>query len=394
MLDPRTVTIDMLNEDPYPIYAELRKIAPIVHLPLINEWLVTSWDDCRAIGALKDSVQIAPGQPVEKEFFGGDNVLTMSGPAHKGLREGIDKSLKAGPVRRFLDESGRDVVIDYIERIKDLKKADLSEALFNKISVRVIGNRLGLNDIDDDTLVAWFEALSGGLSNKDGENKESRRAAEIITEIDLYMGEKISRLRAQPDDSLISHMLHIGLEEGQEPRTFQEVMPSIRVIILGGFQEPGHSVATTFWGLLNEPTQLKELQESPAEFAGPALRESLRWIAPIGVVGAHPLHDFTYAGATVPAGEPLSIVVGAANRDPAIFENPDKFDMHREKTIQATFGYGVHHCSGHQLAKSLGEIMVEETAKRLPNLRLDPERSAEVSGYLFRGAKSLPVFWD
>ena len=394
MLDPRTVTIDMLNEDPYPIYAELRKIAPIVHLPLINEWLVTSWDDCRAIGALKDSVQIAPGQPVEKEFFGGDNVLTMSGPAHKGLREGIDKSLKAGPVTRFLDESGRDVVIDYIERIKDLKKADLSEDLFNKISVRVIGNRLGLNDIDDDTLVAWFEALSGGLSNKDGENEESRRAAEIIAEIDLYMGEKISRLRAQPDDSLISHMLHIGLEEGQEPRTFQEVMPSIRVIILGGFQEPGHSVATTFWGLLNEPNQLKELQASPAEFAGPALRESLRWIAPIGVVGAHPIHDFTYAGVTVPAGEPLSIVVGAANRDPAIFENPDKFDMHREKTIQATFGYGVHHCSGHQLAKSLGEIMVEETAKRLPNLRLDLERPAEVSGYLFRGAKSLPVLWD
>lgn len=394
MLDPRTVTIEMLNDDPYPIYAELRKIAPIVHLPLINEWLVTSWDDCRAIGALKDSVQIAPGQPVEKEFFGGDNVLTMSGPGHMRLREGIDKSLKAGPVARFLDDSGRDTVIEYIERIKNLKKADLSEDLFNKISVRVIGNRLGFDDVDDDTLVAWFEALSGGLSNKDGDNEESRRAQNTIEEIDRYMADKISHLQKHPDDSLISHMLHVGVEEGKGPRAFDEVMPSIRVIILGGFQEPGHAVATTFWGLLNEPEQLAELEAAPEEFAGPAFRESLRWIAPIGVVGAHPLQNFTYGGVTVPKGEPLSIVVGAANRDPAKFEDPDRFNMHRERTIQATFGYGVHHCSGHQLAKGLGEIMVEETAKRLPGLRLDPENPADVSGYLFRGAKSLPVLWD
>jgi hypothetical protein len=94
-----------------------------------------------------------------------------------------------------------------------------------------------------------------------------------------------------------------------------------------------------------------------------------------------------------PAGAPLSLVVAAANRDPDKFSNPDKFDMHREKTVNATFGYGVHHCSGHQLAKSLGEMMVEETARRLPNIRLDPTTPANVSGYLFRGAKSLPVIW-
>ncbi|MSX40266.1 MAG: cytochrome P450, partial [Actinobacteria bacterium] len=125
-----------------------------------------------------------------------------------------------------------------------------------------------------------------------------------------------------------------------------------------------------------------------------ALRESFRWIAPIGVVAAHPLMDFTYAGVTVPAGAPLSLVVAAANRDPAKFTDAHRFDMHRTQTVNATFGYGVHHCSGHQLAKGLGEIMVEETARRLPNLRLDPDAPATVSGYLFRGAKSLPVLWN
>jgi cytochrome P450 len=393
MIDASAITVEALNADPYPIYDDLRKTAPIVYVPQIDEWLVTSWDDCRAIGALKDSVQLAPGHPVDKEFFGGPSVLTMSGEKHRGLREGIDQSLKAGPVARFLDDGGRDTVIRYIDAIAPLGRGDLSVDLFNKISVRVVGNRLGFDDVADDTLVEWFEALSGGLSNKDGENDASNRAAITLQEIDAYMADKIAHLRAKPDETLLSHMLHAGLQGGEGPRTFDEVMPSIRVIILGAFQEPGHSVATTFWGLLNEPEQLRELQDSPDEFAPAALRESFRWIAPIGVVAAHPLSDFTYEGVTVPAGAPLSLVVAAANRDPAKFDDAHRYDMHRERTVNATFGYGVHHCSGHQLAKGLGEIMVEETARRLPNLRLDPASPATVSGYLFRGAKSLPVLW-
>jgi cytochrome P450 len=394
MIDVTAITVDALDADPYPIYDELRAIAPIVYLPQIDEWLVTSWDDCRAIGALKDSVQLAPGHPVDQEFFGGDSVLTLSGEKHAQLREGIDRSLKAGPVAQFLDDGGRETAIRYIDEIVPLGRGDLSVDLFNKISVRVVGNRLGFGDVDDETLVRWFEALSGGLSNKDGENEASFRAQSTLQEIDGYMGDKIAHLRQNPDDSLLSHMLHVGVPEGEGPRTFDAVMPSIRVIILGAFQEPGHSVATTFWGLLNEPEQLRELQASPHEFAPPALREGFRWIAPIGVVAAHPRTDFTYGGVTVPAGAPLSLVVAAANRDPAKFDDPHRFNMHRERTVNATFGYGVHHCSGHQLAKGLGEIMVEETARRLPNLRLDPDSPATVSGYLFRGAKSLPVVWN
>jgi cytochrome P450 len=393
MIDPAEITIEDLNADPYPIYDELRQIAPIVYLPRIDEWLVTSWDDCRAIGALKDSVQLAPGHPVDQEFFGGDNVLTMSGEKHSRLREGIDKSLKAGPVHRFLDDSGCDTVIRYIDAISERGQADLAVDLFNKISVRVVGDRIGFNDVEDETLVRWFEALSGGLSNKDDESEASALANATLLEIDEFMRNKIESLRADPDDTLLSHMLHVGLTDGGAPRTFDEVMPSIRVIILGAFQEPGHSVATTFWGLLNEPDQLRELQANPDEFATAALREGFRWVAPIGVVAAHPRTDFTYGGVTVPAGAPLSLVVAAANRDPAKFDNAHRYDMHRTQTINATFGYGVHHCSGHQLAKGLGEIMVAETARRLPGLRLDPNAPATVTGYLFRGAKSLPVLW-
>jgi len=393
MFDPREVTIDQLNADPYPIYDSLRDIAPIVYLPQIDEWLVTSWDHCRAIGALKDSIQLAPGQPVDKEFFGGDNVLTMSGDSHRRLREGIDAPLKAGPVARFLDDGVRDTVISYVEAIKPLGSADLSTQLFNKISVRVVGDRLGCDDVDDETLIRWFEALSGGLSAKDGDSEEVQSAQTSLREIDAYLRDKIELLRQTPNESLISHMLHGGLDDGQSPRSFDEIMPSIRVIILGGFQEPGHSVATTFWGLMNEPEQLRALQQSPSEFATAALREGLRWVAPIGVVGARPLTDFEYEGITVPAGAPLAIVVAAANRDPQKFVDPHRFDLYRERAVQATFGYGVHHCSGHHLAKGLGEIMVEETARLLPNLRLDPENPAVVSGYLFRGAKSLPALW-
>ena len=171
-------------------------------------------------------------------------------------------------------------------------------------------------------------------------------------------------------------------------------MPSIRVIILGGFQEPGNAVSNAFLGLFKNPEQMEVLRAHPDAYASLALHESLRWIAPIGVVARLTAEEIEVAGVTIPAGAQVGLIVASANRDEERYQHPDRFDLTREKESHATFGYGNHHCSGHFLAKSLGEIVVEETVARLPGLRADPNRPAEVSGYLFRGTKSLPAVWD
>jgi len=393
-INVKTITHDSLMQDPYPTYQRLRREAPVAYVAELDQWWITRWDDCATVGRLTGTDALLGGHIVDREFFGGPSVLTMDGAKHEALRVGIDHTLRPRGVKEFADDIGRTVTIDYLEKIKPLGRADLVTELFEHISVRVVGNRLGLHDVPEPTLVEWFHALSGGLTNLDSSDDISGRARRSLTEIDDYMRAKIAELTKNPDESLISHMIHGGVPEGQPARTFDDVMPSIRVIILGGFQEPGNAVSNAFLGLFENPEQMEVLRAHPDTYASLALHESLRWIAPIGVVARLTAEEIEVAGVTIPAGAQVGLIVASANRDEERYQHPDRFDLTREKESHATFGFGNHHCSGHFLAKSLGEIVVEETVARLPGLRADPNRPAEVSGYLFRGTKSLPAVWD
>jgi len=389
-----TITHDSLMRDPYPTYERLRNDAPVAYLAQLDQWWITRWDDCATVGRLTGTDALLGGHIIDREFFGGPSVLTMDGPKHEELRVGIDHTLRPRGVREFTDDIGRQVTLEFLEKIKPLGRADLVTDLFEHISVRVVGNRLGLHDVPESTLVEWFHALSGGLTNLDSSEDLSGRARRSLTEIDDYMRAKIGQLAATADESLISHMIHGGVPEGQAPRTFDDVMPSIRVIILGGFQEPGNAVSNAFLGLFENPEQLDLLRGDPDTYSSLAIHESLRWIAPIGVVARLTAEEIEVAGVTIPTGAQVGLIVASANRDEQRYAHPDRFDLNREKQSHATFGYGDHHCSGHFLAKSLGEIVVEETITRLPGLRADPNRTPDVGGYLFRGTKSLPAVWD
>ncbi|MCB1273383.1 MAG: cytochrome P450 [Leucobacter sp.] len=389
---PDEVTFEVLEGDPYALFERMRTQAPVLYAPQTDLWLVTGWDACSSIGAMHDSH--TAGSEDDDRFFGVPNVLSMSGTSHRELRAGIDNQLRPRSVRSYGEELSRPIVIEYIERIRQQGRANLTAELFEKISVRVIGDKLGLGEIDDETLVDWFKTLSAGLEHLNRENEEATNAAaSTADEIDTYLRGLVERLTREPDSSIISHMIHTGTHDG-EPRTFEEIVATIRVIILGGFQEPGNAVANTFHGLLSRPDQLARLAAEPERLAAPALEEGLRWIAPINSVERTATKDIVTEWGTIPAGTPFILVVGAANRDHGRFERAEEYDFDRTFLPNATFGYGEHFCAGHALARSLGEIMVEETVRRLPNLRRDPDAQAEVSGFFFRGTKQLPVLWD
>lgn len=384
------VTLEELHDDPYPFYQGMREQAPIAYVPVLNEWLVTRWQDCAAIGRLSED-ELIPNQANDREFFGMPNILCMEGEPHRKLRLGIDAQLNPRAVKQYLGGQARATIAKYINEVRDRGKIDLVADLFDKISVRVIGDKLGLSELDDETLVTWFQTLSGGLTNRNSDSDTSNAASSSIAEIDIQLREKIERLRAQPDDSVISHMLHGGLDAGEQPRTFEDVIGSIRVMILGGFQEPGNAVATAFLGLLSNPEQKLAAQHNPEDAAAAIIHESLRWVAPIGMVTRQARIDIEQNGTVIPQGSHLTLAVASANRDPEIFDSPQLFDFRRSRQPIATFGYGSHHCSGHFLAKALGQAVVASVLTELPSLELDPESRPVVAGMLFRGTKSLPV---
>lgn len=385
------VTLEELEHDPFPFYAKMRRDNPVAFVPALNEWLITRWEDCSAVGRLGED-DLIPNQETDRAFFGMPNILCMEGEPHRALRLGIDAKLNPRAVNEYVGNGALDVIRRYIDEFKERGQGDLVAGLFDKISVRAVGDQLGLVDVDDDTLVRWFHTLSAGLTNRMGNSEAALAAQHSIDAIDADLRARIEHWRHNPDNSVISHMLHGGIVDG-EPRTFEDVIGSIRVMILGGFQEPGNAVATAFLGLMRNPAQLELAYSNPAEHASAIMHESLRWVAPISMVTRQTRRAISVGEVVIPANNHITLVVGSANRDERVFENGESFDFRRPRKAIATFGYGSHHCSGHFLAKGLGEAIIREVLLNFPKLKLAVNDEPIVRGMLFRGTKYLPSTW-
>jgi cytochrome P450 len=124
------------------------------------------------------------------------------------------------------------------------------------------------------------------------------------------------------------------------------------------------------------------------------VEEGLRWLAPFGMTEKLTTADITLGGILLPAGTEVAMVLGSANRDATRYADPDVFDLDRPRQGHASFGYGLHFCLGHFVARQLEQVMLEEMFARLPNLRPDPDQEATVHGWAVRAAKRLPVVWD
>jgi len=166
------------------------------------------------------------------------------------------------------------------------------------------------------------------------------------------------------------------------------------VVILGGFQEPGHGAAASLLGLLLDDEQKAMVLADPEKAIPAAVHEGLRWIAPFGLHERQARVDIELHGVTIPAGAELALACASANHDERRYEHGERFDITRQRQSHASFGYGAHFCSGHFISRRLEQIILEETFAGLPGLRLDPDREPVVFGFAVRGVKNLPVVWD
>jgi cytochrome P450 len=179
-------------------------------------------------------------------------------------------------------------------------------------------------------------------------------------------------------------------------------MPTLKVILLGGMQEPGHAGGSTLAGLLASPAQLRAVRDDPAGLLPAAVEEGLRWMSPIGTQTRQAVADTELGGATIPAGAPVGSLVSSANRDEAKFDDPDRFDIFRyrpvgpgtapaPRTVNLAFGAGRHFCAGHAFSRAQVKIAIEALIQRFPNLALDPARPPEFRGWEFRAPRRLDV---
>ncbi len=388
-----TITVADLEQDPYPIYAKLRAEAPLAWVPAVNLWLATSAEAVDLVTTRTDLFSaVVDGSPLDLSF-GGPTILTVDGDNHLDMRRSLDTKYRPRSVAGYIDELVEPIAKDYLDTVlaKPERSSELVADYFEPISVLSLGAVLGLGHLPADTLREWFHGLAMGAINFERDPKKQAINDATAAAIDAELRPYMEQLRLEPDDSTISHMLTTGRPNGQ-PRTVEEVLPSLKVIILGGMQEPGHGAASCLYGLLSDRDQWELACQEPDRWDD-IVHEGLRWVAPIGTQTRQATTDVDFHGTVIPRGAPVGAVVASACHDESLFDRPEVFDIRRQRRSNAAFGLGPHFCAGHAFARGQERIALHLLAEALPELQLDPNFQVRMRGWEFRAPEALHVRW-
>ena len=417
-----SVTVADLEADPYPIYARLRRDAPVCYIPVVRLWFVTRYDDVEFVGTHPELFSAELDDSPVDRTFGSPTILTVDGAPHLELRRSLDSKYRPKHVNGYIDGLVRPIAEQVLDGLAGRDHAELMADYLEPVSVLSLGTVLGVAHLGAARLRDWFWRLHLGVINFEGNPERTEVGTVCSREIDEVLGPVFDRLEADPDDSTISHLLHSGMPAGAcRARDF--VMPTLKVILLGGMQEPGHAGGSALAGLLASPGQLAAVRDDPAGLVPAVVEEGLRWVSPIGTQTRQAVADTELGGVTIPGGAPVGSLVSSANRDEAKFTDPDRFDIFRyrparpgaapaprtaapapqtvspalrtaapaPRTANLAFGAGRHFCAGHAFSRAQVRIAIEALIQRFPRLALDPARPPEFRGWEFRAPRRLDV---
>jgi cytochrome P450 len=354
-------------------------------VPALDGWLVLTRDVALQVmgdaeGFTVDDARFSTGQVV------GPSMLTLDGAEH-----GRDRAPFARPFRlRAVRERFTDLVADEVDRLIDAfeprGEAELRRDFAGPLAAAVVTHSLGLREADVGSVLRWYDAIvaavtevtAGGAVPPTGRAAFSDLAAAIEPVLD-----------GAPGSSLLADAAGDagGLERAQ-------VVSNAAVVLFGGIETTEGMIANAIVHLLSSPDQLALVTADPARLPN-AIEESLRLEPAAAMVDRYATRDVALGGAGVRKGDLVTVSVAAANRDPAAFPEPDRFDVERENARQhLAFARGPHVCIGMHLARLEAHAAVGRLLERLPGLRLDPARPSAPAGLVFRKPPELRVLWS
>jgi cytochrome P450 len=280
------------------------------------------------------------------------------------------------------------------QRLDELGAAgggDLIEEFFEPVSVMSLAHAIGIAEqVDPPTLVRWFAGLAAGVSNYEDSAAKTALCDEATAEIDTIIRPLFEDKFSHPDGGMLSGLIHSA--EGSFDERVAWAMPSLKLVLLGGLQEPAHGGATIAHCLLSHPNQLRSLQ-ADVSLVNSAVEEGLRWTAPIGNLLRGVVPGATIGDVDLPDGARVILIVSSANRDRHIWgETADEFDIDRPRRTHLSFATGPHYCIGHHFARAQLRIAIQMLFERFPRMQLDPERAVTYRGHEYRSPTSLHVF--
>ncbi|MEV6943126.1 cytochrome P450 [Streptomyces sp. NPDC051172] len=375
-------TLDELARDPHARLAQLRAHEPVSWLPELGGWLVTRRD--LALDVMRDAATFTVDDPrFSTAQVVGPSMLSLDGEQHTRHREPFNAPFRPRQVHdgfaSFIEqETGR-----LITALEPAGAAELRRAFAGPLAVAVVTEALGLAGAGTDTVLSWYDSIVRSVSDITAGHEAGPDGAAAYAE-----------LRAAVENTIADGGSSSLLVSAAGRLALPEVASNAAVLMFGGIETTEAMITNALLHLLGHSDQL-DLVLADFELLDGAIEESLRLEPGAAVVDRYAVCDMALGPATIRRGDLVTVSLAGANRDPAVFSDPDRFDVRRENArLQLAFAHGPHHCIAAHLARLETRIALQRLLERLPALRLDPDRPAAPYGLVFRKPPSLHVQWD
>ena len=315
----------------------------------------------------------------------GHTILGMDGEEHLRHRSLLSRAFTPRAIERWESELVRPIVNEYVDRLATRGHADLVRELTFPFPVRVVAAMMGLPEADH----ARFHRLAVELISVAVDWEGGIRAAR---ELRALFAPVVAARRRTARDDLISVLAHAELD-GMH-LSDEAIYAFLCLLAPAGAETTYRSSSNLLFGLLTHPDQFDAVRRD-SSLVPQTIEEGLRWEPPLLGILRTASADTELAGVAIPAGAPVSVSLGGANRDPSRWSEPDRFDAFREQKPHIAFAIGPHVCLGMHLARMETRVLLQTLFERLPNLRLDPDaKDVHITGLIFRSPRELPVRFD
>ncbi|BAC89876.1 cytochrome P450 [Gloeobacter violaceus] len=391
------------RQDPYRVYAHLRVAAPI-HRSL-GMWVLTRYADVLAV--LKDphfsssQIPLAVRQRSERPDqaqshplarLAAKSIVFTDEPDHTRLRHLVVRAIKRRTPEQEQAHLTR-IASALLERVGPKGRMDAVADYAERLPLQFMAESMALPPDSWQTVRDWTHQLRYLLEPGLMGRGDFERVQAVLDEVIAFFEDMLAVRRQQPGDDLISALDAAHREAQADRLSDEEIVYCCIMMFVAGHETTRSLIASGLLALLQHPEQLAYLRMHP-ERMGAAVTEMLRYESPLQQTKRRATAAVAVGGRTIQPQEQVLLCLGAANRDPARFEQPDRFDITRTDNGHLAFGQGMHHCLGAALAQMEAQVALRVLLERFANLTLQDTPEWLEHSFILRGLKTLPVQWD
>jgi cytochrome P450 len=383
--------------NPYPTYQRLRSEDPVHWDEAYGRWILTRYADVVAVlrspAASSDRagamLRFAPPSMRPLVESRSNSMIHSDAPKHTRLRLLVNKAFTARAVEAMTGNIRR-LVDGFLDAVVSRGRMDVIADLAYPLPVTVIAEMLGVPAEDRDRFKRWSDELAAlvGGNAADLGLRDYRRIARRSHELSAYLAGIVARRRAEPQDDLLSALAQA--EEAGDRLSGDELYANATLLLVAGHETTTNLIGNGTLALLHHPDQWQRLKADPS-LVPQAVEELLRYDSPVQFTTRLLKEDLDVGGKRLRAGQTVLLILGAANRDPGQFADPDRLDVGRTDVKHLSFGLGSHYCLGAPLARLEARVGFEALLRRMPNLRLEGGDPPFRDNFNLRGLETLPV---